>query len=61
MSEVVTEMIPVAVDLVVAMMVFWRGLAGARGSENRERGKGEVRFFKKNVAGCTLSSTAIRT
>ena len=31
-SEVVTEVIPFAVDLVVAMMVFWRGLEGARGS-----------------------------
>ena len=60
-SEVVTEVIPFAVDLVVAMMVFWRGLAGARGSENREQGKGEVRFFLKNVAGCTLSGTVIRT
>ena len=43
-SEVVMEVIPFAVDLVVAMMVFWRGLAGARGSENRGRGRGEVRF-----------------
>ena len=61
MSEVVTEVIPFAVDLVVAMMVFWRGLAGARGSKNREQGKGEVRFFKNIVAGCTLSGTVIRT
>ena len=44
-SEVVTVMIPFVIDLVVAMMVFWRGLAGARGSENRKRGRGNVRFF----------------
>ena len=44
-SEVVTEVIPFAVDLVVAMVVFWRELAGARGSENRGRGRDEVRFF----------------
>ena len=37
-SAVVTEMIPFAVDLVVAMTVFWRGLAGARGSEIVNRG-----------------------
>ena len=31
-SEVVAEVVfPFAIDLVVAMMVFWRGLAGARG------------------------------
>ena len=59
-SEVVTEMILFAVDLVVAMKVFWRGLADARGLENRERGKDEVRFFKYFVAGCTLSGTVIK-
>ena len=34
-----------AVDLVLAIMVLWRGLAGARGSESRGRGRGEVRNF----------------
>ena len=34
-----------AVDLVVAFMVFWRGLAGARRSESRGRGRGKVRNF----------------
>ena len=42
--EVVAEVVyPMAVELVVAIMVFWRGLTGARGSESRGRGKGEVR------------------
>ena len=43
-SEVVAEVFPfVVVDLVIIIMVFWRGLAGARGSENRERRRGDVR------------------
>ena len=42
-SEVVTEVIPFAVDRVVAIVVFWRWFTGVRGSESRGWGKGEVR------------------
>ena len=41
--EVVAEVVcPLAVDLVVAILSFWRGLTDARGRESRGRGKDQV-------------------
>ena len=59
-SEVVAKVFPFAgVDLVVAIMVFWRGLAGARGWKIVGRGGTRCGFFCF-VPACTLSATDIR-
>ena len=53
------EFLFAAVDLVVGIMVFWRGLAGIRGSGDHGRGKGEERIFNF-VAGFTLRVGLLR-